>query len=119
MLRKILIFTMVVAGMSLAALAADISGRWEGKMSMPGGGDEMTIAFTFRVDGDKVTGSVESPMGEMPISSGQIKGDDFSFAVDVGGNTIQHKGKITGDTIKITVEGEMAFEMTLKRAPKK
>jgi hypothetical protein len=108
MSRRILISVLVLTSISLVALAADLNGRWEGKLSIPGGGDEMTIAFTFKVDGDKVTGSVEGPMGTMPISNGKITGDDFTFTVDFEGNAMPHKGKITGDTVKITVEGEMA-----------
>jgi hypothetical protein len=119
MLRKILISMMVVASLSLVALAADLNGRWEGKLTGPGGGEEMTIAITFKVDGEKLTGSMEGPMGTVPISNGKIAGDDFSFTIDFDGNAMLHKGKITGDTIKITVEGEMALEFTLKRVPKK
>ena len=110
---------MVVASVSMVALAADLNGRWEGKLSIPGGGEEMTIAITFKVDGETVTGSMEGPMGTVPIANGKIAGDDFSFTIDFDGNAILHKGKITGDTIKITVEGEMALEFTLKRVQKK
>jgi hypothetical protein len=119
MLRKILISMMVIASIPIVALAADLNGRWEGKLSIPGGGEEMAIAITFKVDGETVTGSMEGPMGTVPISNGKIAGDDFSFTIDFGGNAMLHKGKITGDTIKITVEGEMALEFTLKRVPKK
>jgi hypothetical protein len=119
MLRRILITMIAVMSLSLVALAADLNGRWEGKLSPPGGGDEMTIAFTFKVDGDKLTGSVDSPMGPMEISNGKITGDDFTFSIDFNGNQMLHKGKITGDTVRISVEGEMAMEFTLKRVPKK
>ena len=79
----------------------------------------MTIAIMFKVDGEKLTGSMEGPMGTVSISNGKIAGDDFSFTIDLDGNTMLHKGKITGDTIKITVEGEMTLEFTLKRVQKK
>jgi hypothetical protein len=119
MLRKILISMMVISCLAIVALAADLNGRWEGKLAIPGGGDEMSLAITFKVDGDKLTGTMEGPMGSMPLANGKIAGDDFSFTIDFGGNAMLHKGKITDDTIKITVEGEMALEFTLKRAPKK
>jgi hypothetical protein len=119
MLRNIMLFLLVVLSLAAIAIAADLDGRWEGKLSPPGGGDEMTIAFIFKVDGEKLTGSIESPMGPMEIANGKIKGDEFSFTVDFQGNSILHKGKLTGDTVKISVEGEMAMEFTLKRVPKK
>lgn len=99
------------------AVAADLNGRWEGKISPMG--QEMTIAFIFKVDGENLTGSVETDMGSMAISNGKITGDDFSFTVDFNGNPIPHKGNINGDTVTIKTEGEMAMEFTLKRVPNK
>jgi hypothetical protein len=119
MLRNMTLFLLVVSSLAAIAVAADLDGRWEGKLSPPGGGDEMTIAFIFKVDGEKLAGSIESPMGTMEIANGKIKEDEFTFTVDFQGNSIIHKGKITGDVVKISVEGEMAMEFTLKRAPKK
>jgi hypothetical protein len=120
MVRNIWIRVLVVLSFMVIALAADLDGRWEGKISPPGGGgDEMTIAFIFKVDGEKVTGSVETPMGPMPIANGKITGNEFTFTVDFNGNAMPHKGTLDGDTVKIKVEGEMAMEFTLKRVPKK
>ena len=40
-------------------MAADISGKWTG--NMPGrGGDTAPTTFTFKVDGEKLTGNVRS-----------------------------------------------------------
>jgi len=52
------------------------------------------------------------------FSNGKITGDDFTFNVDFNGMSIPHKGKITGDTVTIKAEGDMAMEFTLKRAAK-
>ncbi len=99
------------------AVAADLNGKWEGKINAMG--QDMTIAFVFKVDGETLTGSVESEMGSMAISNGKINGDDFTFNVDVNGMPIAHKGKINGDAVTIKTEGEMAMEFTLKRVPNK
>ena len=65
-------------------------------------------------------------MGEMELTNGKVKGDEFSFDVDMGGNTIGHECKISGDEIKMKVKGlggddESApkREFILKRAPAK
>ncbi len=62
-------------------------------------------------------------MGEIDISNGKLKGDEFSFDVDLNGNTIGHECKISGDEIKMKVKGfgdeQEAREFTLKRAPEK
>jgi len=65
----------------------------------------MELTFTFKVDGDKLTGKVESAMGEIELTNGKVKGDEFSFDVDVGGNTMGHDCKISGDEIKMKVKG--------------
>ena len=102
----------------------DINGRWLSKIEIPDG-EPMELTFTFKVDGDKLTGKVESPMGEIDLTNGKVKGDEFSFDVDVGGNTIGHDCKISGDEIKMKVKGfggdesQPAREFTLKRAPTK
>ncbi|MGA2796652.1 MAG: hypothetical protein ABSE63_03625 [Thermoguttaceae bacterium] len=103
----------------------DINGRWLSKFETPNG-DSMELTFTFKVDGDKLTGKVESQMGEIELTNGKVKGDEFSFDVDVGGNTIGHDCKISGDEIKMKIKGfggddESAprREFTLKRIPAK
>jgi hypothetical protein len=102
----------------------DINGRWLSKFETPDG-ETMELTFTFKVDGDKLTGKVESAMGEIELTNGKVKGDEFSFDVDLGGNTIGHDCKISGDEIKMKVKGlggdesQPAREFTLKRIPPK
>jgi hypothetical protein len=105
----------------------DINGRWLSKFETPDG-DSMEITFTFKVEGDKLTGKVESPMGELEMTNGKVKGNEFSFDVDLGGNTIGHDCKISGDEIKMKINGfvgdgddesQPRREFTLKRAPAK
>jgi len=49
----------------------------------------------------------------------KVEAETLSFDVDAGGGTIGHKGKVTGDTMKLTVEGGPmpAMEMTATRVP--
>src|ERR1017187_10517549 len=104
------------------AIAADISGKWTG--DMPGrGGDTAPTTFTFKVDGDKLTGSMTGAQGEMPLQEGRIAGDQISFstAFDAGGNSIKilYKGTVSGDQMKMTREREGAGqprEFTIKRS---
>jgi hypothetical protein len=103
----------------------EINGRWLSKFEIPNG-ETMELTFTFKVDGDKLTGKVESPMGEIELTNGKVKGDEFSFDVDVNSSTIGHNCKISGDEIKMKIKGfggddESApqREFTLKRAPAK
>jgi hypothetical protein len=105
--------------------AVNINGRWLTKFEMPegmGDGQSIEITFTFKVESDKLTGKVASPMGELDISNGKVNGDAFSFDVELNGNAMGHECKISGDEIKMKLksgmgEGMAPPEMTLKRAP--
>jgi hypothetical protein len=101
------------------ALGSSITGKWIGKMQGPNGDSEMT--FTFNVAADTLSGSVGSPMGDMPISNGKVSGKTFSFDVSMGDMVITHQCTIDGDTITMKVKGfgDEPMEMILKRAVEK
>jgi hypothetical protein len=62
------------------ALGADISGSWTGAMSM--GDNQFSLTYTFKVDGDKLTGTIQTPQGDsLPLIDGKITGDKMTFAV--------------------------------------
>ena len=108
------------------AWAADVNGKWTAQV--PGGrdGQLQDTTFTFKVEGDKLTGTVSGRQGDTPIADGKISGDDLSFTVtrERQGNTIKQvfKGKVAGDEIKFTrsTEGGQGnrppAEFTAKRA---
>lgn len=122
---KIYRFTSVVFILLLAAVAAfaaDVSGKWVAQV--PGrGGETREATFTFKVDGNQLTGSVSGRRGDVAISDGKIDGDDISFAqvMEFGGNQVKllYKGKVSGSEIKFTRQregGERTVEFTAKRA---
>jgi len=99
-----LMFTCVLLMVGLVALgiAADLDGRWIGEMQGPEGSMEM--AFTFKVSGDTLSGSVQNPMGDMPFT-GKVDGDNFNFSIDFEGMSIDHRCVVSGDSIYMTVPG--------------
>src|SRR5262249_40382979 len=104
--------SLLVAGLALALIAvvqaagADVSGKWTAQVpSRQGGTREQT--FTFKADGEKLTGSVSGMQGaEIAISDGKIAGSDISFNVTMNfqGNEVKqsYKGTVAGDEIKFT-----------------
>ncbi|MEP7338760.1 MAG: hypothetical protein ABI977_13575 [Acidobacteriota bacterium] len=121
----------LVAGLllvlSVVALAAGVDGKWTGQAQGPQG--MMDVTFVFKADGEKLTGTYASTMGEAAISDGTIKGDALSFKVvrEFNGNkfTLKYSGKLAGDEIKLTrtFEGEgpggqapPPVDFTVKRA---
>ena len=115
-------FLAAIAICACAALAADISGNWKATAEGPNGSLERT--FTFKVEGNKVTGETNSSMvGKSTISDGKIEGDTLTFTItaNLGGNDmkIDYKGKVSGDEIKLTstiagLDGQ-SFEWVAKR----
>jgi hypothetical protein len=121
MTRRILLaigmLCLIFAGV---ALAADISGNWSGTLQM--GDNPLALTFVFKQDGEKLTGTVSTPSGDLPLNDGRVLGDKVSFFVqaDMGGNATKFisAGVIKGDEISLTTKtdgGEDFGALVLKR----
>ena len=104
---------MLLTLLAVSAFAADISGKWVAQV--PGrGGEPMETTFTFKVAGDKLTGAVTTPMGDLEISEGTVSGEEVSFATVLpfgdGNMKFVYTGKIAGDEIKFKREMKGALE---------
>lgn len=98
------------------AAAIDLSGKWTGSLDTPNGSFPLT--YNFKVDGEKLTGTVEGPDGTVDIDSGVIKNNDFKFNITIpSGETLHNTGKFYGDstTIDFVAMGDKAH-MKLLRA---
>jgi hypothetical protein len=91
-----------------------IEGKWIGKATSEQG--EFELTFTFKVDGEKLTGKNSSSMGEMDLTNGKVNGNDFSFDIDMQGMKLTHKCKyLENDTIELKVnvmEQDMVMKLT-------
>jgi hypothetical protein len=122
-MRKLFTTGLLLGLLSIAAMAADISGKWTAQV--PGrGGQTREQTFNFKVDGNTLTGTVSGRMGDAPIADGKIDGDTVSFTqtMEFNGNSVKllYKGTVSGDSIKFTRQrdgGEgQGQEFTAKRA---
>lgn len=108
-----------VLSVALSAWAADISGQWTATFNTQVG--EQHYTYTFKVDGEKLTGTAKSDNGTTDIQNGTVKGDDVSFVenLDYQGQklAITYAGKISGDEIKFTrdVAGAAKEDLVAKR----
>lgn len=103
------------------AFAAPIDGKWVGEIQGMDG-SPTKISYTFKADGDKLTGTTSSPDGkEMAIKDGKINGNNISFSVsfDMGGQEMKldMKGVLSGDNLKLSMDmmGQ-TMDIPLKRA---
>lgn len=55
------------------------------------------MVFTFKVEGAKLTGSVESPFGVNELKDGRIDGATLSFSVPFNDGLIEHRCRIVSD----------------------
>lgn len=102
MKRKILT-TALLFSTVLACFAAitDLTGKWKGSIIMSDG-NEVPLTYIFKVDGDKLTGTVQTPQDDLTIYDGKITNDkEFTFKVDVNGDAVQSSGKYYGDSVVV------------------
>ena len=97
----------LVALFAFTASAADINGTWKATAEGPAGA--MGRTFTFKVDGNKLTGETTSSLvGKSTITDGKIDGDNLSFTITAKFQDqemkLEYKGKIKPDEIVLTVD---------------
>ena len=122
MVKRIVLFVTLAMAFALVLQAADITGKWVAQV--PGrDGNTREVTFTFKADGETLTGSQSGAQGnEIPISEGKISGDNISFKVSMerGGNTItwNYTGAVSGNEIKMKRQGGQgqAREFVAKKA---
>ncbi len=112
-LRNVVVLTILAAGLALTAWAADLTGQWTATFNTQIG--EQHYTYTFKVDGEKLTGTAKNDRGTTDITNGTIKGDQISFdeRLDFNGQTIviQYTGTVSGDSIKLHRKvGDLAEE---------
>jgi putative heme iron utilization protein len=119
--RFVFVLTLFLA-VSMVVAAADVTGKWTAQV--PGReGQTRQVNFNFKVDGDKLTGTMSGAQGqEIAISDGKVTGDSISFVVTMerGGNTMKqnYTGKVSGNEIQMKRESSQgqAREFVAKRA---
>jgi hypothetical protein len=102
-IRKLFVVLAMIGIFAMIALAADVTGKWKAESTGPDG-QVRTTNFTFKAEGEKLTGTVSGRQGDTEISEGKINGDEISFVVVRGERKMQYKGKVAGDEIKLSVQ---------------
>jgi hypothetical protein len=97
------------SGSGSGAGSGSVTGTWNATVETGQGSGNPV--FTFKQDGEKLTGNYKGTFGEAPLT-GTVKGSDisFSFKVDVQGQAFEvtYTGKIDGANMKGTAKlGEL------------
>jgi hypothetical protein len=131
MTNKLPFAVALLLAVTLAALAADVSGKWVYEQPGRGGGNPVQVTITLKDDGGKLTGNISRPgrdggMMESPITSGTVSGNDVTFKSEAsfGGNTMvtEYSGTVSGNEMKLKVTrpgrdgNPMTQEFTAKKS---
>lgn len=115
MIKKTLTTAFLVMAFITCCHAQTITGSWRGKIM-----DQFDVTYTFKVDGDKITGSTTGPDGDVIVLQNCVlKGDVLSFSMAMMGNNMKVTGKVKDDTITLNMPGMGQGEMmtvVLKKA---
>jgi hypothetical protein len=127
-MKKFVSFVFIALFLTGALLAAGIDGQWisERKMERDGQSFTITQTFNFKVDGDKLTGTLTVAFGDREpmtseIKDGKIDGAKFSFTTVFSGPNGDMKsvyeGTLEGDVLKgtSTRDGGQARPFEAKR----
>ena len=99
---------------------ADVAGKWKMAYTTTDG-VKMANTLTLTVEGDKLTGTISSARGTIPVDEISIKGEEIAFAViRVGfGDKIRidYAGRVVGNTmtLKMKVGARDPIDVTATR----
>jgi hypothetical protein len=125
MTKKLLFVVAILCALTLAVMAADVSGKWTWEQQ--GRNGNTTSTLTLKADGSNLTGSLDGGRGASDIKDGKVDGNNISFSVsrNMGGTdvTTKYTGTLDGDSLKLKFErpgrqgaAPTPVEVTAKRA---
>jgi hypothetical protein len=116
-MKKMFSLSALLLGCFFVCLAANtgLNGEWTGKLKTDDG-NEYPLVYHFTVNGDKLTGTVKGPHGDLPLIDGEVHGDDFTFDVTLEKMHILHSGTFYPDSVSLDLEsGDAKAHTTLLR----
>jgi len=108
MKKRIFSLCALLALATVAAFAADVSGKWMSEA--PAGGKGGPQTFVFKQAGSDLSGTQEGGRGgPIEFSGGKVEGDKVMFEVtrdmgDKGKFTTKYTGTVSGTTIKLSAD---------------
>jgi hypothetical protein len=106
------IFSLVLLLGGYTAFAQNaIDGSWKGTRETPNGTFEVT--YTFKVEGNVVTGTWKTQFGEAKLEEGKIEGKKFSYTISFNEIKIASTAELINET-EILVKNERG-EMKLTK----
>ncbi|MFC2157765.1 hypothetical protein ACFLT9_08015 [Acidobacteriota bacterium] len=119
-IKSVVLIVFGILVLSLSAMAVDISGEWEMKMTMRD--QERVSVIKFVQDGENLTVTMEGRRGGNTEGKGTVKGNDVEWTVvretPRGTMEMAYKATVDGDSMKgvfiMGERGEVEFTATKK-----
>lgn len=109
---RTLFFSLLLSIVSIAAFAQNqIDGNWKGSRETPNGTFE--VNYTFKVEGDKLTGTWKTQFGEAALEEGKVDGKKISYSISFNDRKMSYTGELVSDK-EIVVKSERG-EMKLAK----
>ncbi|AYQ36322.1 hypothetical protein [Runella sp. SP2] len=109
---KTLFFSLILSIASLVAMAQNpIDGNWKGSRETPNGTFE--VNYTFKVEGDKLTGTWKTQFGEATIEEGKVEGKKISYSISFNDRKMSYTGELVSEK-ELVVKSERG-EMKLAK----
>lgn len=107
-----ILFTLLLAIGGLTAFAQNtIDGNWKGTRETPNGTFE--VNYTFKVEGNTLTGTWKTQFGESKLENGKVDGKKFSYTISFNDMKLEYTGEVVNDN-ELTIKSERG-EMKLNR----
>ena len=108
---KYIFSLLLVFGCYTAFAQNAIDGNWKGSRETPNGTFE--VNYTFKVEGNVVTGTWKTQFGEAKLEDGKIEGKKFSYTISVNDVKLSSTAELINEN-EILVKNERG-EMKLTR----
>lgn len=108
MFRTFAMAAALVLALGSGVLAQSVGGAWDLSINGPEG--PITAAVNLKQDGEKVTGTIESPQGTAELT-GAMKGKTLTMAFQIQSPQGALDIKVTGEVDGATMKGMIDFGM--------
>jgi hypothetical protein len=108
MSRIVSVLAAVALFVAVGSAQGTVSGAWDLSINGPEG--PITAAATLKQDGEKVTGSIESPQGTAELT-GSIKGKTIAITFQIAGPQGPLDIKVDGEVDGASMKGIINFGM--------
>jgi len=107
-----ILFTLLIVMGGLTTFAQNtLDGNWKGTRETPNGTFE--VNYTFKVEGNELTGTWKTQFGEAKLENGKVDGKKFSYSISFNDMKLNYTGEVVSDD-QLSIKSERG-EMKLNR----